>query len=85
MNQPFTAALSIINALGVNPDAVHPLQWGRMWANLTVIRCQPHEDADWEQLLKHMAWPEENEWPSAFRRNEHVDKLEKVIEEIYQL
>lgn len=85
LNQPFNDALGIIIAIEVNPDHVHPLQWGRLWANLIMIRNRPHTDEEWQQLMLYLAWPEKNPCPEAFPPDgHHLVLTEAVIEEIYQ-
>jgi hypothetical protein len=84
LNQPFTDALAIINDLGVDPNTVHPLHWGILWANLICLRNRIHTEEDWQQLLKHLAWPQEHPCPEAFKDgNEYLPRLDKTLEKIY--
>ena len=92
MNQvSFTDALSIVNKIGINPDTVHPLDWGIMWVNLQMLHVTNFGwPADtWQEYLDHLAFPDDNPLPTPegaadLATQPYHLKLVKTVEAIYQ-
>lgn len=87
----FTDALTIVKNIEINPDSVHPLQWGKLWVNLRMLHVTNFEwpDDTWADFLEHVAFPEYKPLPKPIgladlATHPYYLNLIKTVNDIYE-
>lgn len=84
----FLSSVRIATELGADLDKVHPLNWGKLWANFGLLKCNyPWTKEQWEAMVDHLLYPSDNPWPIADRDPKSIPGYEralKTVDDIYQ-
>ena len=85
----FRSSVHIAEELGqTNLDKVHPLMWGKLWANLSLLKYNhPWTPEVWNAAIEHFIYPAHNAWPLPDGKLTGLHSYElmlKHVEELYQ-
>jgi hypothetical protein len=84
----FLSSVHIAQTLDAELDKVHPLNWGKLWANLGLLKCNyPWTKEQWDAMIEHLLYPNHRPWPIADRDPKTIPGYEralKTVDDIYQ-